>query len=65
MAFEWELDPSPSLFSRTTMKSIFTSEAAENLDRAFREFLASGTRTPDLGGTAATDGFADAVIAAM
>jgi tartrate dehydrogenase/decarboxylase/D-malate dehydrogenase len=38
------------------------ADVSRNLERAFREVLTNGIRTPDLGGTASTDSFADEVI---
>jgi 3-isopropylmalate dehydrogenase len=47
------------------LRELGESAAADGVERATRQVLEDGPRTPDLGGAAATDEVADAVLATL
>ena len=59
-------NPAALLLSAVMMlRHLHEDRAAERIMAALRKVLAEGVRTPDLGGTASTSTFADAVCAAV
>ena len=67
IAGQWKANPCAAILSAAMMlrHSLAMSDPADRIEAAVAAALATGVRTPDLGGTASTRAMGDAVLAAL